>query len=77
MSLIKTFLYEIGILNFGKLQERSVRNKSYGEDNDEKLDGAAKEAKKRLNERLRIPRRRFDLVKKKRRTVVKQINNSP
>ncbi|CAD5318588.1 unnamed protein product [Arabidopsis thaliana] len=37
--------------------ERSVRNKSYGEDNDEKLDGAAKEAKQRLNKRLRIPPR--------------------
>ncbi|XP_019084099.1 PREDICTED: uncharacterized protein LOC104792820 isoform X2 [Camelina sativa] len=36
--------------------ERSVRSKSYGEDNDEKLDGAAKEAKQRLNERLRVPR---------------------
>ncbi|XP_010488968.1 PREDICTED: probable E3 ubiquitin-protein ligase RHY1A isoform X1 [Camelina sativa] len=38
--------------------ERSVRSKSYGEDNDEKLDGAAKEAKQRLNERLRVPRTR-------------------
>ncbi|KAL1222491.1 putative E3 ubiquitin-protein ligase RHY1A [Cardamine amara subsp. amara] len=38
--------------------ERSVRSKSYGDDNDEKLDGAAKEAKERLNERLRNPRRR-------------------
>ncbi|XP_023641789.1 uncharacterized protein LOC17893369 isoform X2 [Capsella rubella] len=36
--------------------ERSFRSKSYGEDSDEKLDGAAKEAKQRLNERLRIPR---------------------
>ncbi|XP_019092419.1 PREDICTED: uncharacterized protein LOC104747375 isoform X2 [Camelina sativa] len=36
--------------------ERSVRSKTYGEDNDEKLDGAVKEAKQRLNERLRIPR---------------------
>uniref|UniRef100_A0A1J3F3M8 Uncharacterized protein n=1 Tax=Noccaea caerulescens TaxID=107243 RepID=A0A1J3F3M8_NOCCA len=38
--------------------ERNVRNKSYGEDNDEKLVGAAKEAKERLDERLRNPRRR-------------------
>ncbi|XP_024016452.1 uncharacterized protein LOC18025874 isoform X2 [Eutrema salsugineum] len=38
--------------------ERNVRNKSYGEDhNDEKLDGAAKEAKERLDERLRNPRK--------------------
>ncbi|KFK40025.1 hypothetical protein AALP_AA3G320300 [Arabis alpina] len=38
--------------------ERNVRNKSYGEDNNEKLEGAAKVAKERLDERLRNPRRR-------------------
>ncbi|CAH8385405.1 unnamed protein product [Eruca vesicaria subsp. sativa] len=44
--------------------ETNVRNKSYGgDDNDEKLVGAAKEAKERLDERLRNPRRKFCLVK--------------
>ncbi|KAG2298123.1 hypothetical protein Bca4012_009336 [Brassica carinata] len=43
--------------------ERNVRNNSYGDDNDEKLVGAAKEAKERLDERLRNPRRKFGLVK--------------
>ncbi|CAN7012737.1 hypothetical protein IGI04_012431 [Brassica rapa subsp. trilocularis] len=43
--------------------ERNVRNKSYSDDNDEKLVGAAKEAKERLDELLRNPRRRFGLVK--------------
>ncbi|KAG2323093.1 hypothetical protein Bca52824_016306 [Brassica carinata] len=38
--------------------ERNVRYKSYGVDKDEKLVGAAKEAKDRLDERLRNPRRR-------------------
>ncbi|CAH2051733.1 unnamed protein product [Thlaspi arvense] len=38
--------------------ERNVRNKSYGEDDGENLVGAAKEAKERLDERLRNPRRR-------------------
>ncbi|VVA99255.1 unnamed protein product [Arabis nemorensis] len=38
--------------------ERIVRNKSFGEDNDEKLEGAAKVAKERLDERLRNPRKR-------------------
>ncbi|KAJ4896993.1 RING/U-box superfamily protein [Raphanus sativus] len=43
--------------------DRNVSNKSYGDDNDEKLFGAAKEAKERLDKRLRNPRRRFGLVK--------------
>ncbi|CAN8272269.1 unnamed protein product [Cochlearia groenlandica] len=38
--------------------ERNVRTKSYGEDNDEKLEGVAKVAKERLDERLRNPRKR-------------------
>ncbi|CAA7058605.1 unnamed protein product [Microthlaspi erraticum] len=38
--------------------ERNVRNTSYGDDNNEKLVGAAQEAKERLDERLRNTRRR-------------------
>ncbi|KAF3597729.1 hypothetical protein DY000_02021477 [Brassica cretica] len=60
--------------------ERNVRNKSYGVDNDEKLVGAAKEAKDRLDERLRNPRRRQngkDKVNKLEQGKIKSLMDLP